>query len=97
MPKTLTRREFTRACAIVDRHVTEQYGTFWLTERSCRRDADHGTGNPNAILMEGCFGWTDLTFNDAGEAMREELRALGLYAEAYSGWALHIHRTWPWT
>lgn len=89
---TLTKREFDRACKIVDRHVSAIYGDWWLQERSCRRDADHGTGQPNAILMEGCYGWTDLTFNDAGEALRAELREIGLFAEAYSGWAIHIYR-----
>lgn len=88
----LTKREFDRACKILDRHATEAYGDYWISGRSCRRDSDHGTGQPNAVLMEGCYGWTDLTFNDEGEALRAELREIGLFAEAYSGWAIHFYR-----
>lgn len=87
----ITKREFDRACKILDRHATVRFGEFWLQERSCRRDSDHGTGEPNAVLMEGCYGWTDITFADYGEDFRKELRALGLFAEAYSGWALHFY------
>jgi hypothetical protein len=89
---SLTAREFQRAAKIIDRHVSAIYGDWWLQERSVRRDADHGTGQPNAILMEGCYGWTDITFDDQGEALRAELRALGLFVEAYSGWAIHVYR-----
>lgn len=88
----LTKREFDRACKILDRHATALFGEFWLQERSNRRDANHGTGKPNAVLMEGCYGWTDLTFDDAGTAFREELATIGLFAEAYSGWAIHFYR-----
>lgn len=92
----LTKREFDRACKILDKHMTSKdnlyNGEFWLQERSCRRDSDHGTGQPNAVLMEGCYGWTDITFDDWGEAFRAELREIGLFAEAYSGWALHFYR-----
>lgn len=89
---SVTKREFERAAKIIDRHVAAIHGPWWLEERSIRRDADHGTGQPNAILMEGCYGWTDITFDDAGEDLRAELRALGLFVEAYSGWAIHVYR-----
>ena len=95
---SITKREFERACKILDRHMTGAVvsehldGSWWLSERSNRRDSDHGTGQPNAVLMEGSYGWTDITFADWGHDFRENLAEIGLFAEAYSGWAIHFYR-----